>query len=213
MRRRTSVIGLKKERVPVHPSSGNTTGSSEHTDEANVKKDDTDTMKAFPLGMKEALIPFVFYRRSTSEKGWSYKSLNTVTKGIQSHEQDHVLTTIITAMVVNHVVPYHLMHIEHCRNCEDHAMTTRHVRVPLYSCSCSCSCSYFSILPVCLFLSPSLACYNPYSNHLFPPLYSLLFTLPYPYNYFTIKLGSRSVRGKSSRIDKLLERGPPPNIH
>ena len=81
---------------------------------------------AFPMGMKESFIPFAFFRRSEPSKGWGYKSLNAMTKGVQSDELDHELQTILGAMVYNHVVPYHLMHIEHCCNCEEHAMTTRH---------------------------------------------------------------------------------------
>jgi hypothetical protein len=113
MSRRGSVFGMKKASVSLGGEGKFTRGSDR-------------MMKAFPLGMKEAFLPFVFYRRTTVEKGWSYKVLNAVTKGLQSDSQDHILQTILGAMVLNHVVPYHLMHIEHCRNCEEHAMTTRH---------------------------------------------------------------------------------------
>jgi len=83
-------------------------------------------LQATPMGRKEALIPFVLYRRSTLEKGWAWKSIKVVTKGVQSYDIDHILNTIMENLVKLHVMPLHSIHVEHCDNCENHAMTTRH---------------------------------------------------------------------------------------
>ena len=92
-----------------------------------ISKDIFNGDAMMPLGLHEAFLPFVVYRRSSTDKGWAWKTLGAVTKGVQSHDMDHILNTILENLVKISVMPFHALHVEHCDNCEEHAMSTRHV--------------------------------------------------------------------------------------
>jgi hypothetical protein len=66
----------------------------------------------------------VLFRRSSSDKGWGLKSLNLPIRGNKTSD---IIGDVAQGLGAAGVLPYHVFYIEHCNDCEHHAMTTWHV--------------------------------------------------------------------------------------
>jgi len=78
------------------------------------------------FGVADAYVPFVVFRRAAASGGWAVKKLlHRVCRS--SAQLDLVIREVMVRLARSRVLPYHIMHVEHCSNCETHQATTRHV--------------------------------------------------------------------------------------
>lgn len=64
--------------------------------------------------------PFVLFKQNT----WHIKHLNETMDGVNPRD---ITAGVLEALKRKYVVPWHMVHVEHCINCEDHSMTTWHI--------------------------------------------------------------------------------------
>jgi hypothetical protein len=55
--------------------------------------------------------------------GWAMKTIGAV---INADELDMLYGQVIETMLDQNIIPFHLAHVEHCYDCADHQMSTRH---------------------------------------------------------------------------------------
>lgn len=90
--------------------------SSSNTDSINLIEHAT-------LG--SGVIPFVLFRTSEYSNGWHFRSQTHFIK--QHSKRFKIIEEVTQFMIANNILPYHVLHVEHCINCESHQKSTRHI--------------------------------------------------------------------------------------
>lgn len=101
--------------------------SSQHKRQLEYSKGEVEGWRQLDavFGVTDAYTPLVIFRRPAYTGGWAVKKL-ALRSTRCSHQLDNVLREVITSLLVNRVVPYNMIHVEHCVDCEAHQNTTRH---------------------------------------------------------------------------------------
>jgi predicted DNA-binding transcriptional regulator YafY len=81
------------------------------------------------------MVPFILFRRNTqtnmntdAHNRWGL--LPTLAKIANCHQRiDIIMRFAVDALTERGVLPFHMIHVEHCVNCADHKLTTRYVLV------------------------------------------------------------------------------------
>ena len=73
---------------------------------------------------REAYAPWALFRRREGRSGWSVKDLHLT---VADNDTATVVDCILRDLRLSNVIPFHIVHVEHCVNCEQHAKSSRHV--------------------------------------------------------------------------------------
>lgn len=89
------------------------------------------------FGIGDAMVPFILFRRTQTEASPitnTFESHNTwgllpcLAKIANCHQRIDIITRfVVDALTERGVMPFHVIHVEHCMNCEEHKLTTRYV--------------------------------------------------------------------------------------
>ena len=74
------------------------------------------------FGLGQGIIPGIVFRNGV-EGEWALK---TIGKVVSADKLDMLYGQVLDVMIEQYIIPFHLAHIEHCHNCSDHQMSTRH---------------------------------------------------------------------------------------
>jgi hypothetical protein len=84
----------------------------------NLKHQTNDNV----FGLSQGIIPGIIFRNGI-EGEWAMK---TIGKVVSVDKLDMVYGQVLDVMIEHSIIPFHLAHVEHCYNCSDHQMSTRH---------------------------------------------------------------------------------------
>ena len=93
---------------------------------ANILKEgDYEYSKCdFAMVQGEIYIPFAIYRQRAAANGWAMRHFHITQPAVPMY---FLLDKILSLMREHEIVPMHILHVEHCVNCEQHALSCRHV--------------------------------------------------------------------------------------
>lgn len=85
---------------------------------------DTTRFKTY-LTRDAGVLSFALFRRRSAALGWAVK--NIASRVPVAEPMDRLVTHVVATMARRNVLPVCIVHVEHCCDCEAHAMTTKHI--------------------------------------------------------------------------------------